>query len=125
MFINIIYKIYGVYMGSGRGGGADQKKKKTKKKKKNKKKNKCLFIKKVNRHGQRNCTIHPPFLYHFIKLTFPFGVGTKGIYQVIHRYQSIHCHINIQSRSTTIRMCLASLSQVKQKIMCRKMAFSY
>ena len=32
MFINIIYKIYGVYMGSGRGGGADQKKKKKKKK---------------------------------------------------------------------------------------------
>ena len=38
MFINIIYKIYGVYMGSGRGGGADQKKKKKKKKKK-----KCGF----------------------------------------------------------------------------------
>ena len=34
MFINIIYKIYGVYMGSGRGGGADQKKEKKKKKKK-------------------------------------------------------------------------------------------
>ena len=30
MFINIIYKLYGVYMGSGRGGGADQKKKKKK-----------------------------------------------------------------------------------------------
>ena len=25
MYIYIIYKIYGVYMGSGRGGGADQK----------------------------------------------------------------------------------------------------
>ena len=34
MFINIIYKIYGVYMGSGRGAEVPTKKKKKKKKKK-------------------------------------------------------------------------------------------